>query len=89
LPLADGYETTFRNLDLMKMKPKLLALKVAGSDTVSVPAGSFAAWRVEITSAEAGPDKITVWVSKDAPKAVKLMSVLPQGNGAQLIAELK
>jgi hypothetical protein len=62
LPLAAGYTTTYRNFDLQKQKLKLMQLKVAGSEPVTVPAGTFEAWKVEITSAEGGPDRITVTV---------------------------
>src|SRR5207247_3337836 len=41
LPLADGYTTTFRNVDLMKQQIKTIQLKVVGSEQVTVPAGTF------------------------------------------------
>src|SRR5262249_5410971 len=51
LPLADGYSTTFRNFDLRKQKEKLMQLKVVGAESVTVPAGTFDSFKVEITSA--------------------------------------
>jgi dipeptidyl aminopeptidase/acylaminoacyl peptidase len=88
LPLAEGYTTTFRNFDLQKQTPKLMQLKVAGSERVTVPAGAFDAYRVEITSADGGPDKMTMWVAKDSRKSVKMSAVLAQMGGAVLTAEL-
>src|SRR5262249_22365501 len=41
LPLAEGYSTTLRHFDLQKGKPKLMELKVAGSESVTTPAGQF------------------------------------------------
>ncbi len=89
LPLADGYTTTFRNFDLQKQKVKLLALKVAGSESVTVPAGTFDAFRIEISSADGGSDKQTVWIAKDPRKAVKVSAVLAEMGGATLTAELE
>ena len=89
LPLADGYTVTLRGIDMMKQKPSLLTLKVAGSEQVTVPAGTFEAYKVEITSAEGGADKTTLWVAKTPRKTVKAISVMPQMNGATLTAELK
>jgi hypothetical protein len=84
LPLAEGYKTTFRNFDLQTRKPKLMQLVVLGSESVSVPAGSFEAWKVEITSADVN-GKTTVWISKLQPAAVKYTANL---NGASVTAEL-
>lgn len=89
LPLKEGYETTFRNFDIQTSKPKLLKLKVTGSESVTVPAGSFDAFKVEVTSADGGPEKRTFWVAKEARKAVKMEASLPQMGGATLVAELQ
>jgi phosphoribosylcarboxyaminoimidazole (NCAIR) mutase len=86
LPLAEGYSATFRNFDLQQMKPKVQQLKVAGSEKVTVPAGSFEAYKVEITSAEGGPDQMTLWVAKDSRKAVKMATAMA---GMTITAELQ
>jgi len=88
LPLAEGYTTTFRNFDFQKQKIKLLQLKVAGSETVTVPAGKFETFKVEITSAEGGSDRGTVWIAKDSRQAVKASAVLAAMGGATMTAEL-
>ncbi len=89
LPLAEGYSTTFRNFDIQKQKVKLMQLKVAGSETVTVPAGSFDSYRVEITPADGGADKVTIWVAKQSRKPVKISSVSSQMSGATMTAELR
>jgi hypothetical protein len=89
LPLADGYTTTFRNFDLQKQKVKLIALKVAGSESVTVPAGTFDTFKVELSSADGGSDKETVWIAKDSRKAVKVAAVMAEMGGATLTAELE
>jgi len=88
LPLAEGYTTTYRNLDLRTQKEKLLQLKVVGVETVTVAAGTFEAFKVEITSADGGSDHQTMWIAKDSRKPVKLAAVLPDMGGATLAAEL-
>ena len=85
LPLAEGYETSFRNIDVMRQKEKVMTLKVVGTESVTVPAGSFESYKVEITS---DSDKQTVWVAKEAHKAVKVSAVLPTMGGATLTMEL-
>jgi dipeptidyl aminopeptidase/acylaminoacyl peptidase len=89
LPLADGYTTTFRNFDVQKIKPKLMQLKVNGSEQVTVAAGTFDAYKVLVTSADGGPDNETVWVDKASRKVVKQAASLPQMGGATLTSELQ
>jgi dipeptidyl aminopeptidase/acylaminoacyl peptidase len=89
LPLAEGYTTTFRNFDLRRQKEKLLQLKVVGVESVTVPAGTFDAFKVEISSADGGGDHQTLWIAKDAHKPVKVAAVLADMGGATLTAELQ
>ncbi|MGE5125460.1 MAG: alpha/beta fold hydrolase, partial [Betaproteobacteria bacterium] len=89
LPLAEGYATTFRNFDVQKQKPSLRQLKVIGREDVTVPAGSFTAWKVEVTSAEGDPGQLTLWVDAGSRRLVKSMATLPQMGGAVLTAELQ
>ncbi len=88
LPLAEGYTTTYRNFDVQKQKVKLMQLKVSGIDKVTVPAGTFDAYKVEISSADGGDDKETIWIAKDSHKAVKESAVLASMGGATLTQEL-
>ncbi len=88
LPLAEGYSTGFRNLDLQKQKLTMKHLKVLGSESVTVPAGTFEAYKVEITSAENDVDKTTVWIAKDTRKVLKISAVLAALNGGTLTSEL-
>ena len=89
LPLAEGYSSTIRNFDLQKQKTKLIALNVSGTEKVTVPAGTFDAYRVDLTSADGGQDKTTIWIAKETRQAVKIASVMAQMNGAVLTAELQ
>ena len=88
LPLADGYSLSFRNFDLQKQKPQIKQLKVLGSESVTVPAGTFDAYKVEIVSADNDADKQTVWIEKGSRKVLKISAVIPSLNGAILTSEL-
>jgi dipeptidyl aminopeptidase/acylaminoacyl peptidase len=88
LPLTEGYSTTFRNFDVQRQKVKLMQLKVVGLETVTVPAGTYDAFKLEVTSAEGDPDKVTLWIARDARRPVKIVASLPQLGGATLTSEL-
>lgn len=88
LPLAEGYAVGYRNFDVQKQKLQMKQLKVVGTEKVTVRAGTFDAYKVEITSADGGADKQTVWIAKDSRKVVKITAVLPNLGGALLTSEL-
>jgi dipeptidyl aminopeptidase/acylaminoacyl peptidase len=88
LPLAEGFSATYRNFDVLKQKVKLMQLNVSGMESVTVPAGTFDAYKVEISSADGGDDKETLWIAKDSHKAVKESAVLASMGGAILTQEL-
>ena len=70
-------------------KVKLMALSVAGKEDVTVPAGTFNAWRVEVTSADGGADKKTVWIAPDTHKVLKVVAVLASMGGVTVTEELE
>jgi dipeptidyl aminopeptidase/acylaminoacyl peptidase len=88
LPLAEGYTTTIRNFDIQTQKTKFLQLTVAAAESVTVPAGTFDTYRVEVAAAEGGPDKKTIWIAKDSHKVVKVKAVLASMGGAVMTQEL-
>ena len=90
-PIAscDGYTATFRNFDLQKQKVKVMQLKVAGKESVTVPAaGTFDAFRVEVTSAGRRGGEDNALDRHRRSETVKVSSVVPQMGGAVLTAEL-
>jgi dipeptidyl aminopeptidase/acylaminoacyl peptidase len=89
LPLAEGFSTTYRNFDVRQQKVQMKQAKVIGAESVTVPAGTFDAWKVEIASAEGEPGQTTIWVAKDSRKVVKLSATLPQMGGAVVTSELQ
>lgn len=88
LPLNATYHTTFRNFDVQKQKAKLMQLAVAGTENVTVPAGTFDAYKVEISSADGGLGKMTLWVDKTSRKPVKYEQTIPEMGGATMTGEL-
>lgn len=88
LPLAEGYSLSFRNFDLQKQKPQIKQLKVLGTESVTVPAGKFEAYKVEILATDNEADKQTVWIDKGSRKVLKISAVIPSLNGAILTSEL-
>lgn len=89
LPLAEGYATTYRKFDIQKQKENTVDLKVTGVEKVTVAAGTFDSYKVEVTPADGSAGKSTIWVDKESRKPVKLSSTMPQLNGATLTMELQ
>jgi hypothetical protein len=82
IPFAKGWQGSVYQTGLFAqtgpatVKPRAfpLNLRVVGSDRVSVPAGRFECWRVEVESYIAGVDAWTMWVSRDKGWVVKTES---------------
>jgi hypothetical protein len=87
LPLKEGYTASYRNFDTTKLKVNLVQVKVTGSESVTVPAGSFDTFKLEGISDDG--DKFTAWVDKAGHKPVKMEQVLPSMGGATLTSELQ
>jgi dipeptidyl aminopeptidase/acylaminoacyl peptidase len=88
LPLAEGYATTYRNFDVQTQKPKLKQMKVSGAEKITVPAGTFDSFKLEVSSAEGEAGTTTIWIDSATRQVVKSVAVLPQMNGAVLTTEL-
>jgi dipeptidyl aminopeptidase/acylaminoacyl peptidase len=92
LPLAAGYETTYRTFEASKQKARPMRLKVGAAQSVSVPAGTFEALVVEtepLDGEEGG--RTTLHVTREAPhRVVKSSAKLPaQMGGGTMTSELK
>ncbi len=48
---------------------KVMTVAVSGSESVTVPAGTFEAWKVDVTG---GQVPVIFWISKTSPRVVKL-----------------
>jgi hypothetical protein len=69
LPYAAGAHWTIPVFSGGKGEVINVTFSVAAEETVTVPAGVFACWKVDVQGGEAG---ITLYVSKDNPAVVKM-----------------
>jgi hypothetical protein len=53
LPFADGYEASYITIITNRRSRQEVYLRVRGKETVTVPAGTFEAWRLEIATENA------------------------------------
>jgi hypothetical protein len=89
LPLAKAYSTTLRSFDVTSQRVEMVALRVIGTDTVTVPAGTFDTWKVLMTSADASyAQTAALWIDKTSRRVVKMATTVPELNGAVGTAEL-
>ena len=70
LPLAEGYTAALEIVDVMSGKTKRMSVRVAGSETVTVSAGKFDAYKVEISPVD-GEGGTILWISRDQRRTVK------------------
>ncbi len=89
LPLAEGYSAAFRNMDVQKQKASLKQVKVLGMEEIKVAAGTFKAWKLELTSLDGEPGVTTIWIATESRKVLKISATLPQMGGAILTTELQ
>jgi len=82
LPLAEGYSVRFRNFDIQTAKATVKQARVSAVEDVTVAAGTFKAWKIEITSADGGPGQQTVWIDTGSRRVVKVHSTQPTGGTA-------
>ncbi len=91
LPLAEGYRTPIRFAEIgMQQRVRHFSLAVTGRESVEVDAGTFDAWRVELSALDdEGGDQV-LWVHADSPwQIVRIEGQLPpQMGGAAFTTEL-
>jgi hypothetical protein len=85
LPLAEGYTATYRNFDAASQRVIEMQLRVVGSESITVPAGTFDTFKVEHGPAD-GSRTDTLWVAKQTRLPVKSQSRLP--NNIKVTLEL-
>ncbi|MBI2619456.1 MAG: prolyl oligopeptidase family serine peptidase [Ignavibacteriales bacterium] len=89
LPLKEGYTTTIYTLDIMGGKAKAFTLRVTGSEQVTVTAGTFDAYRVELTPQGDEDGGMVTWIGKENKRTVKVEAKLPaQMGGGTAMGEL-
>jgi Protein of unknown function (DUF3108) len=69
LPLGAGKSFQVPVFSSGQGTSKVMTVTVTGSESVTVPAGTFEAWKVEVAG---GQVPVTFWVSKTEPRVVKM-----------------
>jgi hypothetical protein len=87
LPLAAGDTASFLNFDVQSQKTNVVQLRVVGTESATVPAGTFDCIKVELNSDDGG--KTTLWVARDPRRVVKIAGTSPRMQGATITAELQ
>jgi hypothetical protein len=90
LPLAEGYTASFATYNPIPGQQGLAAytLTVTGMEEVTVPAGTYMAYVVEMDKADSTEDT-TLYLDAESGLVVKSISTLPaQAGGGTIVAEL-
>ncbi len=88
LPLSVGYKTSFRDFDVQELKETLRMLTVVAMERVTVPAGTFDTFKVELSEASGGADKKIFWIAKGSCMAVKISENVGNRGGTTYTTEL-
>ncbi len=91
MDLKPGYKTAIRTFNLLQQKIIPSSLEVTGKENISVPAGSFDTYKVEVTPLDGSSGEQTIYVNTKEPyNMVKLEAKLPpmMGGGTTTV-ELK
>jgi hypothetical protein len=89
LPLAEGYETTLRQVSLETQKVEPYRLAVLGTETTEVPAGRFETFVVELRPLDGGASGGVLRVMRKAPHhVVQAEYQVPAMGGATMTAAL-
>ena len=91
LPLAPGYKTTLRTFDILSQSVKVMTVEVAGIEKVTVPAGTFDAFKVELKNMDGEAGGGTVYINKgvDHYKVRSVMELPPMVGGGTVTSELQ
>ncbi len=89
LAFSENSTVKFYQLDLMSAKTKVYILKVVGSEKISVPAGEFETYKVDIKELSGEGEPTHKWVNKSNGKTVKTITKLgAQMGGGTVTIEL-
>lgn len=88
LPLQSGYEAQFPVFDLRRQKASPATIRVTGTETVTVPAGSFETFVLETSSRGGGPSG-TYHVRRAAPHHVVKANLEVAGPRGRTVTAVK
>ena len=89
LPLKEGYEGEFNELDIMKGSTKKVSFSVTGSEKIKTGADEFDTYKVQFKPEDESEVTSTLWIDKNSPKMIKMEQALSaQMGGGTLTLEL-
>jgi hypothetical protein len=86
LPLAEGYSGSIDVFSVMQAKARKMNVRVAGTEKVTVSAGTFDTYKVEITPQDDEGGGSKLWITRDDHRTVRLETQLPTQMGGGTIA---
>jgi hypothetical protein len=92
MPLEPGFSATVRAVEIgMQQRVRYHSVRVAGAETVTVPAGEFETFKVVVEPIDGEGGGQTLWVEREPPRVlVKAETTLPpQMGGAVVTSELQ
>jgi hypothetical protein len=82
LALAPDYQASVRVFDIMTAAAAEQTVRVVGSESVTVPAGKFETFKVELKAADGSGSSDFYWIEKAAPhRLVRTEQTLPAAAG--------
>jgi len=89
LPLAEGYAALIEVFNTMQATARKMTVRVTGTEKVTVSAGTFDTYKVEITPQEDEGGGTKLWISRDDRCTVRSEAQLPaQAGGGTMVSEL-
>jgi hypothetical protein len=91
LPIATGYKTTLRTFDVLSQSVKVFSLEVTGVEKVTVPAGTFDAFKVELKNMDGEPGGGTFYIKTDKNRCMvrSVKELPPMVGGGTMTSELQ
>jgi len=88
LPLKHDESTIIEMLDIQTSQVKRYELKLAGTEKITVPAGSFDTFKITMNQVDGG-EKTTFWISSSDKNMIRTEAIVPQMGNAKMVAELR
>ena len=89
MALAPKYKTSLRYFDLLSQQVKVYVVEVTGIESVTVPAGTFEAFKVELRPMANEPGGGTVFIDTKTRFQVRATMQLPaMAGGGSVTSEL-
>jgi dipeptidyl aminopeptidase/acylaminoacyl peptidase len=88
LPLKENTSTIIEMVDVATSQIKKYEIKLAGTEKITVPAGSFDTYKITMNQIDGG-EKTIFWISSADKNMIRTEAIVPQMGNAKMIAELR